>query len=328
LRIAVVGSRGFGSVHLAAMSRLKDEGFDIEYYTYSSSEQEAKAIAERFGAAGYFTNYDDVLSSKVDAVDLVISHDAHMPMATRAFRAGKHVMLEKPIARNMEEAEAIVRAAESSGLKFMVAENYHFDETFNELYRQLPNVGRVHTVIVRDIHYNQPRTWRKVKELMGGGAVIDGGIHMIHVMLNVAGDYSSVCSMVYRTGSVDMEGEDVGVAMFNFRSGARGVYMYGWAFRSAAPAPIIEVYGDKGSIYEDPSSRLFLESRGFRYFARHGDLVVNGSRLEVAKKDMIGEEVRAFADYVDGRRKDNPMPTELELRDLRAVLDIYSSSRC
>ncbi|MFP3312560.1 MAG: Gfo/Idh/MocA family oxidoreductase [Acidilobus sp.] len=329
MRIAVVGSRGFGTVHLAAMSRLRDEGLDIEYYTFSSSEQEARALAERFGAAGHFTNYDDVLSSGVDAVDLVVSHDAHVPMALKAFSAGKHVMLEKPIARSMEEAEAIVKAAEEHSLKFMVAENYHFNETFNELYRRLPSIGRVHTAIVRDIHFNQPRGWRKVREQMGGGAVIDGGIHMIHVMLNAMGDYSSVCSTVYRSGAVDMEGEDVGIAIFNFRSGAKGVYMYGWAFKDSPGVPIIEVYGDRGSIYEDPGSRLFMESRGFRYFARHGDLVVNGQRVEVPRKDMIAEEVRAFADYVDGRRRDNPMPTELELRDLRAVLDMYfASSKC
>lgn len=329
LKVAVVGSRGFGTVHLAAMSRLRDDGFDIRYYTYSSSEQEARSLAERFGADGYFTNFDDVLSSGVDAVDLIVSHDAHAPMSIRAMRAGKHVLLEKPIARNMDEALQIVNEAERLGVKFMVAENYHFDETFNQLYRVLGEVGRVHTIIVRDIHYNQPRTWRKVKELMGGGAVIDGGIHMIHVLLNVGGEYSSVCSSVYRTGSVDMEGEDVGVAIFNFRSGARAIYMYGWAFRNAFNAPIIEVYGDKGSVYEDPGSRLFMESRGFRYFARHGDLVVNGARVEVPRKDMIYEEIKGFAELVDGKRRDVPMPTELELRDLKAVLDVYSaSSRC
>jgi len=329
LRIAVVGSRGFGTVHLAAMSRLREEGLDIEYYTYSSSEQEARSLAERFGAAGYFTSYDEVLSSGVDAVNLVVSHDAHAPMAIRAFSMGKHVLLEKPMARTLEEAQAIVEAAERSGLRLMIAENYHFDETFNELYRRLPSVGRPHTVIVRDTHYNQPRGWRRVKELMGGGAVIDGGIHMIHVMLNAMGEYSSVCSTVYRSGAVDMEGEDVGVAIFNFRSGAKGIYIYGWAFRGPPATPIIEVYGDRGSIYEDPSSRLFMESREFRYFARHGDLVVNGQRVEVPRKDMIAEEIRAFVEYVDGKRKDNPMPPELEIRDLRAVLDIYTaSSRC
>ncbi|MGC9072039.1 MAG: Gfo/Idh/MocA family protein [Acidilobus sp.] len=328
LRVAVVGSRGFGSVHLAALARLRDEGFPVEVYTFSSNRGEAKAFAERFGAAGFFTTYDEVLRSNVDVVDLVVSHDAHASMSIQALTSGKHVVLEKPIARTVEEAQQIVTTAERLGLKFMVAENYHFDSTFTELYEVLRGLGRPHTIIVRDTNYNQPSGWRRVKELMGGGAVIDGGIHMIHVMLNAGGDYDSVCATTHRSGTIDMEGEDVGLAIFRFRSGARGVYMYGWAFRNSPAVPVIEVYAEKGAVYEDPSTRLVREYRGVWYLSRHGDLVVNGERRKVPEGDAIEDELRGFLEAVE-KGGDVPMPTELELRDLRAVLDIYSASaRC
>ena len=324
LRIAVVGGRGFGQVHLAGLYQLRERGLDIEYYPYSSSPSEAKAVAERFGAAGYFTSYQDVLNSNVDVVDLVVSHDAHAPMSIQAMRAGKHVLLEKPIARDMDEATSIVREAERAGVKFMVAENYHFNATFEALYEAARGLGRLHTIIVRDTHFNQPTGWRTVRSRMGGGAVIDGGIHMMHVMLNVGGPYRRACGLTYNTGVVRMEGEDVGVALIEFESGARGVYMYGWAFRGAPPAPVIEVYGEGGGIYEDPSSRVVKEVRGVRYLARHGDLVVNGERVRVRDGDMIVEELEGFIRSVETGAP-VPMPTELELRDLRAILDIYST---
>ena len=75
-----------------------------------------------------------MLSSPIDVVDLVVNHDAHADMPLRAMNAGKHVLQEKPIARNLVEAEAIVSVSERLGLKLMVAENYHFDRTFTALY--------------------------------------------------------------------------------------------------------------------------------------------------------------------------------------------------
>ncbi len=328
LKVAVVGSRGFGSVHLAALSRLRDSGYPVELYTYSSDRGEARELAARFGASGFFTGYDEVLGSAVDVVDLVVSHDAHASMAIRALSSGKHVLLEKPIARTLEEAEAIVRAAESSGRSLMVAENYHFDRTFTSLYELKERLGSVHTIVVRDTHFNQPKGWRRSRERMGGGAVIDGGVHMLHVLLNLGGDYRSVCGTTYNSGVVDMEGEDVGIAVFRFSGGARGVYMYGWAFRSAPPLPIVEVYGEKGAVYEDPSTRIIAEHRGVSYLARHGDLIFNGQRVGVPPGDAVQDEIRGFLEAVE-RGADPPMPASLAIRDLRAVLDIYSASaRC
>ena len=328
LRVAVVGSRGFGTVHLAALSYIREQGFPVEFYTFSSDLGEARKLAERFGAAGYFTSYNEALSSAIDVVDLVVSHDAHADMALRAMKAGKHVLLEKPIARNLEEAKEIVSTSERLGLKLMVAENYHFDRTFTALYGVVGSLGRPHTIVVRDLRFSRPGGWRASAERMGGGAIIDGGVHMLHVMLNLGGDYEAVCSSVYRTGLSGIEGEDVGLAVFRFRDGLRGVYMYGWAFMQAPPSPIIEVYGERGSVYEDPGSRVWVERRGVRYLARHGDLVLNGQRVQVGEGDAMVDEIRGFLEAVD-RGSEVPMSPYLAVRDLKAVLDIYSaSSRC
>ncbi len=326
LRIAVVGARGFGLVHMAALYQLRQQGLNVEYYPYSSSPSDAAAIARHFKASGHFTNYNDVLSSNVDIVDLVVSHDSHAPMAIAALRAGKHVVLEKPIARTMEEAEQIVNEAERTGLKFMVAENYHFDRTFQVAQQLVGQLGRVHTIIARDLHHNQPTGWRTIRERMGGGAVIDGGIHMIHVVLNIGGPYRRICGNIYNSGAVKMEGEDVGLAIFEFESGAHGLYAYGWAFIGSPAVPVLEVYGDRGGLYEDPGSRVVKEVMGVKYLARHGDLMLNSQRVQVGEGDMVVEELRGFIEAVD-RGSLVPMPVELELRDLRAVLDMYSS-RC
>nr|WP_243666533.1 Gfo/Idh/MocA family oxidoreductase [Vulcanisaeta sp. JCM 16159] len=160
LKIAVIGCRGFGRVHLNALSKLRNR-YGLDIYVFSRTEEYAKDCYREYEASGYFTRYSDVLRSNVDVVDLVVSHDAHMPMSIAALEAGKHVMLEKPIARTIEEAMNVINIVKSSGKKFMVLENHFFDTSVwkaRELMRQL---GRVSMIVVRSFSIT--------RQVVGGG---------------------------------------------------------------------------------------------------------------------------------------------------------------
>lgn len=73
MKIAIIGCQGWGKIHLNVLKKL--EG--VEYYVFSRNEEKAKECLREFNAYGYFTNYDDVLSSNIDIVDLVVSCDMH-----------------------------------------------------------------------------------------------------------------------------------------------------------------------------------------------------------------------------------------------------------
>jgi predicted dehydrogenase len=323
LKIAVVGSRGFGRVHLYALNKLKDEGYDIKVYVFSSDKNEAESLAREFKASGIFTSYDEVLSSDLDIVDLIVSHDAHLDMSIKAMDRKKHVILEKPIARSVEEANKIIEKAKVSKVKFMVAENYYFDLSIRKAVELIKELGKIYTIVVRYTTFNQPRNWRKVKASMGGGSLIDGGIHLVDALLNFGGSYDKICSSNYKS-IVDMEGEDTSFSLFKFKSGANGLLMFSWGMNNSPMVPAFEIYGEKGTIYEDPYTRKVEVSGKTRYVRRYGDLIFNNNRVELPDGDSIKDELKGFIDSII-EEKSVPMPPELALRDLKAVLDVYES---
>ncbi|GGP20013.1 oxidoreductase [Thermocladium modestius] len=311
MKVAVVGCRGFGRVHLEALRSMGS----VDIYVFSRDRAAAEACANEWGASGFFTSYDDVLRSSVDVVDLVVDHASHLEMSVKAFKAGKHVLLEKPIARTLEEGLAIIKAAEESGVKFMVAENHFFDPAARKAAELSKDLG-VHTIIARGLSFHAPTGWRAKLDEMGGGSLIDGGIHLMDTFLNIGGDYEAVCGSS-RRAMPQMEGESASMALFKFKSGAVGAFMYGWAFPNSPRVPLFEVYGVGGSIVEDPASRV----RGRNY----GDILFNGERIELPKVNTVQLEIEGFLRSIR-EGTEVPMPPQLALRDLRAVLDIYTSN--
>ncbi len=318
MRIAVVGCSGFGNVHLNALRELNRD--DLEVYVFSRSRERAEECAKRYSASGYFTNYDDVIKSNVDVVDLIVSHDMHAPMAIKAMEAGKHVVLEKPIARTIDEANAIIEASRRFKVKFMVAENFYFDPAVQRTIELIKELGQVHTIIVRSTHYGKPSGWRRIKELMGGGAFIDGGIHFVDTLLNIGGEYNHACGLSYRTIS-GIEGEDTTIGLFTFKNGARGLVMYSWGMMHSPNVPSFEVYGENGSVIEDAYSRRINATYGRVY----GDLLFNGKSVSLPKVNVVKLELEGFIKAVE-KDKPVPMPPELALRDLKAVLDVYGNT--
>ena len=315
MKVAVVGCGGFGRVHLDALNELRSGGMDIELYVFSRDPEKARECARTYNASGYFTNYDDVVKSNIDVVDLVVSHDAHAPMAIRAMEAGKHVLLEKPIARTLEEANAIVEASRRFNVKFMVAENFYFDPAVWKAVELMPRLGKIYTIIVRSTAYHSPSGWRRIKELMGGGALIDGGIHFIDTLLNLGGDYERACGVSYRSVS-GIEGEDTTLGIFKFENGATGLIIYSWGFKNPSRTPAFEVYGDNGSIVENPDTRV----KGRVY----GDVVFNGEAIQLPRVNVVKLEIESFLKAVESNEP-VPMPPEKAIRDLKAVLDIYNN---
>ncbi len=311
-KIAVVGCSGFGNVHLEALREL-----GYPFYVFSRSKEKAEECAKKYNALGFFTSYKDVIKSDADIVDLIVSHDSHYPMTVAALEAGKHVMLEKPIARTEEEAIGMIKIAKELGLKFMVLENFYFDSTVWAAKKEMEKLGKISLIIVRSTHFNSPGGWRAIKEKMGGGAFIDGGVHFVDTILNLGGDYEQVKAYCNKYFS-GIEGEDTTLALFKFRSGASGVMIYSWSAKHPPRVPAFEIYGENGSIIEDPSGRINRKP--------FGNLIVNVSGeakvVEVEKRNPIVEEIRGFVEAVS-QNKEVPMQPEIALRDLKAVLTVY-----
>jgi predicted dehydrogenase len=316
MEIVVVGVRGFGKVHLRSI-----RGADV-----SIVERDQKVITEvreKYQIHRVYSTYEEALSSGAEIIDLTVPHDLHREFAIKAFNSKKHVILEKPIATNMEDAIAIQIAAVKSGLKCNIAEQYHFDPSLNSAIKLIRDgaIGRVINILVRDQRFYDHRGWRTNRKTMGGGALIDGGIHYIHSMLMIGGPYSGITGRSGKGGST-LEGEDSSLAIFDFTSGATGMLFYSWAYHDPPAVPGLEIVGSSGSIYEEVATRSAKDFKDDSRGTAFGDLVMNGRRLNVEKYDIF---VREFSEFIACVEKDLPevVPPSLAIEDLRAALAIY-----
>src|SRR5690349_18233028 len=128
VKLALVGCGNVGQViHLPILHKMPD----VEICAIvDPDERKAKAVAQRFGVKSVFKTVDTLLSSPVGdeirAVDICTSTDMHKPVAIAALEAGKDVLVEKPIARTVREAQDIVTVAEANRRKLMVGMNNRF----------------------------------------------------------------------------------------------------------------------------------------------------------------------------------------------------------
>ena len=155
ITVAVVGGGFMGSAHTANYKAL-DGRVRVKAVVSRSLDRAAK-VAETVGAEAS-TDLDAVLADPdVDAVDVCIPTPAHRDAAERALAAGKHVFLEKPIALTIDDADAIIRAAETSGRLFMVGLVLRFWPEYVELQRRVEagEIGRPTAVATRRL---SPRT--------------------------------------------------------------------------------------------------------------------------------------------------------------------------
>ena len=124
LRLCVVGCGSFARHFSRAMGALRGE---VDLVFASRDAVRAAEFNCVFQGKGAFGSYEDAATDpRVDAMYICTPHHLHREHVELASKAGKHVLVEKPIARNLDEARAIIAAADNNGVTLMVAENYRF----------------------------------------------------------------------------------------------------------------------------------------------------------------------------------------------------------
>ncbi len=316
MKILVVGINGFGMRHLSAIK-------NMDIYIMERKDNVIAEAKSKYNIKKVFNDYNEALDSDADIIDLVVPHNLHMELAIKAMEHKKHVIVEKPIATTVDEGMHMIEASRKYNVKFMVAEQYFFDPYITEARKLLNNkaIGDVKTIIVRDQRFFDHGGWRLEKRYMGGGALIDGGIHFIDTLLNLGGDYTDLYSIINH-GGTQLEGEDNINAIFKFKSGAAGLFFYSWAYKFSPRLPAFEIIGEKGSMYEDASKKISWDS-GVR--TAFGGLIMNGKEVNVKPYDIFEKEISSFAESVENDTE-VPFKPELELRDLETVLNIYKNA--
>lgn len=320
-KVSVLGARGFAASHLLSWQRT-----DVDLYIYDRDRKVLEDIGSKYGTSRGFDNMDEAIAA-ADIVDIILPHNMHAGVAKKAMKEGKHVLLEKPIATELADAEEMIRTAKEMRVKFMVAEQMYFDRSARWISESIRNgvIGRPLAILVRDQRFYERTGWRTKAEFMGGGALVDGGIHYLHAMLNFGGEYSEVKSYASK-GASTLEEQDTFLALIRFDSGAIGSLFYCWSYREPPRPPAFEIIGTEASIVEDLDTRPsvgFTEKGGKRYI--FGFPKLNGRLVDVGAVDVFDDEINGFLKSVENDTE-VPMDPSLALRDLKSVKDIFASS--
>jgi predicted dehydrogenase len=215
--------------------------------------ERADAVAARFNIPAFY-NMDDFLNRKdIQAVSVLTPSGMHPVHAIAAARAGKHVVVEKPMALRLEDADKMIRACDAAGVKLFVVKQNRFNVPVVKA-REALEAGRfgrlvLGTVRVRwcrnQAYYDQDK-WRGTWAY-DGGVLANQASHHIDMLEWFFGDVASVHARG-ATALVNIETEDTAVATLKFRNGALGIIEATTAVRPRDLEGSLSILGEKGTV--------------------------------------------------------------------------------
>jgi predicted dehydrogenase len=189
----------------------------------------------------------------LDVVCVCTPSGAHMEPAVEAARAGKHVVVEKPLEITLPRCDAIISACERAGVRLCTIFPSRFTAA-NIRLKEAIDLGRFGRLTLGDTYVKWWRTqeyydsggWRGTWHLDGGGALMNQAIHNVDLLYWLMGDVASITAMTATLAHELIEVEDTAVAALRFRNGALGVIE---AATSAYPGLLkrTEIHGDRGA---------------------------------------------------------------------------------
>lgn len=198
VRVGVVGVGGIGDVaHLPNYAKQKD----VEITAICDIDEKRLAeMAAKYEVPNTFTNYKEMMKlDELEGVSVCTPNALHAPVAIAAFKAGKHVLCEKPLAMTAREAQKMVKAAEENGCLFMVGFTMRFNDVSAKV-KKLVERGTLGEIYYAKAGYLRRRGipgfggWFTTKELAKGGALIDIGVHVLDLALWLMGSPEAVAA--------------------------------------------------------------------------------------------------------------------------------------
>jgi predicted dehydrogenase len=229
VRIGLIGAGGISRAHIPGYLQCQDRALIT---AIAEPREEAAHAAQQAMGGEIYADWRDLLDrADVDAVDICLPHDLHAPVAVAAAECGKHILVEKPIARDLREADAMIAAAERAGVKLMVCHDRRFHPAFAKI-KEVIDSGVLGRLLLLRLDHNQyirlaPSHWIFQKESLGGGAVMSCLVHQFDLIRWYGGDVSQVGGLSL-TLPDRMEGEIISVCPLRFVSGALGDTVINW----------------------------------------------------------------------------------------------------
>jgi len=255
INFGIIGCGMISNFHAKAIQEVGS----IVYGAYTAFETEAAEFSKKYGAKIYDT-LEDMLSDKIiDVVSICTPSGLHAEQAIMAIKAGKHVVVEKPMSLNLEDADRIITLAKEKNVKVCVISQFRFSAAVQEVRRAM-EAGAFGTIVsaslamkyYRSNEYYSSADWRGTWKMDGGGALMNQGIHGIDVLQYMLGPIKKL-SAITKTQTRKIEVEDSAVAVVEFKNGAVGTIEGSTTCYPGYPRRF-EICGEKGSVILEEDS--------------------------------------------------------------------------
>ena len=337
---AIVGTGLISTTHSEQISAI--EGAKV-VAVYSRKEEKAKSLAEKAGA-DWYTDYQEMLKRKeIDIVSIITPSGTHADMAIEAARAGKHVIVEKPMDISLEKAQQMIDVCREHKVKLSVISQHRFDESAVKIKDDIDS-GRFGNMVLgqASVNWYRPQSyydtskWRGTIEMDGGGVLINQAIHTIDLFQYFMGEVESVYAHTAILAHEGIEVEDVAVATVKFKNGGLGTIV---ATTAAYPglSARLEIIGTNGTAViendqlikhylrnpNNESEAINLAGVQHHHGGDHDHASVNPAALDGASHRL------QFIDMMNAIQEDRePLVNGEEgLKPLKIILAIYQSAR-
>ncbi len=269
LKVGIIGLGAIGNIHADSYVQAGAKiaaGCDID-------KAKLTATADKYGVKKRFADYRDMLKTDIDAVSVCVPNVAHCEIALAAFKAGKHVLLEKPMAMNAAEGKRIVLSARKAGrvLQIGMVNRLKPQAQIVREYVEAGLLGEIYhmrAVLIRRRGIPGMGGWFTTKAKSGGGPMIDLGVHWFDLAMWLSGHWNptSVIARTYaKFGPVMRDYKYVGMwagpprynGIFDVEDYASGFVRFGnkatlsfdlsWA-ANAEEDSFVEILGEKGGV--------------------------------------------------------------------------------
>jgi len=328
----LIGCGGIAPVHADAIGRIPNARLVA---VCDIVEAKARAFAQKYGAEPYL-NYRDLLArDDIHAVNVVTWSGTHADIGMDAARAGKHVIITKPMDISLEKIDRLIAACRESNVKLGATHQFRSYGCYRRLKRAIDD-GRLGRLFLgnafvkwwRAQDYYDSADWRGTWALDGGGALMNQSVHWVDILQWLMGPVKTV-SAYTRTMDHQIEVEDLASAAVEFTSGAVGVIQGSTCIYKGQPQRV-EVHGNKGNVIVEAERITEWQVEGEEGAVDSGPARETSAADPMAGlSDALGAHVVQIQDVLKAAEegRDPALSGEEARKAVAIVLAIYESAR-
>ena len=273
-KVAILGAGFIADIHLESYARFIPEAAATAVFSRTASH--AERCAKHWNIPRWFTDVDDLIANAdCEVIDICLPNFLHHRVTVAAARAGKHIIIEKPLCLTLEEADDMIAVCQEHGRKLMYAEELCFAPKYERIRHLVRDgaVGDVYMLKQLEKHSGPHSDWFWNVDQSGGGVLMDMGCHAFGWFRWMLGG-SPVVKSVWATmdtvrHKARTRGEDNAICVVEFEGGVIGLAEDSWA-KPGGMDDRIEVYGSTGVSFADlfrGNSASTYSEDGYNYAA-------------------------------------------------------------